>query len=73
MADLDRLEGATLVVTLDVTDLAPGTTAVPVKADLPAGVAFVSASPDRVTVTVSIPPSPAPAAGSAAPTATPSG
>jgi YbbR domain-containing protein len=73
VADLDRLEGATLVVTLDVTNLAPGTTAVPVKADLPAGVAFVSARPDRISVTVAVPPSPSPAAGSAPPVASPTG
>ena len=73
VADLDRLEGATLVATLDVSDLAPGTTAVPVTADLPAGVALVSASPDRVSVTVAVPPPPSPAAGSAPPVASPSG
>jgi YbbR domain-containing protein len=73
VADLDRLEGSTLVVTLDVTNLTPGTTAVPVEADLPAGVAFVSASPDRISVTVAVPPSSSPAAGSAPPVASPSG
>jgi YbbR domain-containing protein len=71
VADLDRLEGATLVATLDVADLPAGTTAVQVEADLPAGVALVSASPDKVSVTVAVPPSSAPAAGSV-PAATPS-
>ena len=70
VADLDRLQGANLLATLDVADLDPGTTSVTVAMDLPAGVAFVSASPDQVAVTVSIPPSPSPAAGG--PSASPS-
>jgi len=60
VADLDRLEGGTLVATLDVTDLDTGTSAVPVAADLPAGVALVSASPNRVSVTIAVPPPPSP-------------
>jgi YbbR domain-containing protein len=64
VADLDRLQGSTLLAKLDVTGLEPGTTSVPVTTDLPAGIALVSASPDRVAVTVAIPPSPSPAAGS---------
>jgi YbbR domain-containing protein len=67
VADLDRLEGGTLVATLDVTDLDTGTAAVPVAADLPAGVALVSASPDRVSVTIAVPPSPSPASPAASP------
>jgi YbbR domain-containing protein len=63
VADLDRLQGSTLLATLDVADLEPGTTSVPVTTDLPAGIALVSASPDQVAVTVAIP-SPSPAAGS---------
>ena len=70
VADLDRLQGANLLATLDVADLDPGTTSVTVAMDLPAGVAFVSASPDQVAVTLSIPPSPSPAAGG--PSASPS-
>lgn len=75
VADLDRLEGARLLALLDVADLDPGTTAVAVTTDLPAGIAFVSASPDQVAVTVSIPLSPSPAAGgaSASPSASPGG
>lgn len=77
VADLDRLAGAALQALLDVTDLDPGTTSVAVTTDLPAGIAFVSASPNQVAVTVSIPPSPspAPAAGgaSASPSASPGG
>jgi len=69
VADLDRLDGATLVATLDVSDLGPGTTAVPVSADLPAGVAFVIASPATVRVTVAVPPSAAPVTPASAPPA----
>ena len=65
VAELDRLQGATLVANLDVADLGVGTTSVTVAADLPAGVAFVGASPDQVAVTVSLTSSPSPAAGSA--------
>jgi YbbR domain-containing protein len=79
VAELDRLEGADLVATLDVTNLTSGTAAIAVKADLPAGVALVSASPDRVSVSVTLPPpapasaSPATPSGSTAPSASPSG
>jgi YbbR domain-containing protein len=75
VADLDRLQGASLLALLDVADLDPGTTSVAVTTDLPAGIAFVTASPDRVAVTVSIPPSPSPAAGSTSgsPSASPGG
>lgn len=76
VADLDRLEGATLVGTLNVTSLAGGTTAVAVEADLPAGVAFVSASPDTISVTVTTPtptPTATAAPGSAPASAAPSG
>jgi YbbR domain-containing protein len=76
VADLDRLGGATLVATLDVTNLTTGTAAIVVEADLPPGVAFVSASPDKVSVTVTTPPPPPSSAtpsGSASPSASPSG
>jgi YbbR domain-containing protein len=75
VADLDRLQGGALVVTLDVGALGPGTTAVTAEADLPAGVAFVSASPDKISVTVAVPTpaSPSAAPGSVAPSASPSG
>ena len=61
MADLDRLNGATLVVDLDVSGLKPGTTDVPVTIDLPPGLTLVSASPPKVAVTVTAPP-PSPSA-----------
>ena len=78
VADLDRLNGATLVVDLDVSGLKPGTTDVPVAIDLPPGLTLVSASPSKVPVTVTAPPvSPTPSASlspaSAAPSASPSG
>jgi YbbR domain-containing protein len=59
-ADLDRLNGATLAVDLDVSALGPGTTEVPVTAALPAGVTLVSASPPRVAVTVTARPTASP-------------
>jgi YbbR domain-containing protein len=73
VADLDRLVGSTLVVTLDVTDLGSGTTTVLVEADLPPGVAFVSASPAKVAVTVTVPAAASPAPASTSPSASPSG
>ncbi len=71
-ADLDRLSGATLVAQLDVAGLGPGTTDVPVTAELPPGVTLVAASPASVGVTVTLPPSPSPAA-EASPSASPGG
>ena len=69
VADLDRLDGATLVALLDVRDLGPGDHDVPVTADLPAGVTFVGASPDTVAITVTASaPTPTP---TAAPTPAP--
>ena len=62
IADLDRLSGATLVGSLAVGELGPGTTDVTVTVDLPAGVTLVAASPEIVAVTVTLPPSPTPAA-----------
>jgi YbbR domain-containing protein len=75
VADLDRLDGATLVADLDVADLEPGTDAATVSIDLPAGVTLVAASPDAVSITVSAPPTPSPTAAetpSPTPSATPS-
>lgn len=51
-ADLDRLEGSSLVMDLDVRDLAPGEYAVDVTADLPDGTTLVAVSPPKVTVTI---------------------
>jgi YbbR domain-containing protein len=69
IADLDRLSGVELTLTVDVTGVEPGTHPVPVSANLATGLTLVSASPNPVDVTVSSPAaSPAP---SAAPSTTP--
>ncbi len=60
-ADLDRLEGSTLVVNLDVTGLGPGTVEVPVSIDLPTGPTLVAANPATVSVTISATATPLPA------------
>ena len=72
-ADLDRLEGATLVMDLDVAGLAVGIHEVPVTANLPAGTTLVAASPPTVRVTITAAPAASSPSGSAAPTASPSG
>jgi YbbR domain-containing protein len=69
LADLDRLSGVSLTLTLDVTGLEPGTHAVAVSANLATGLTLVSASPNPVEVIVtSSASSPAPSPG---PSATP--
>ncbi len=76
LADLDRLEGATLVADLDVTGLGVGSSDVDVAADLPAGVTLVSANPDTVEVTITAAPEASPTPGATAtptPTASPGG
>lgn len=65
VADLDRLAGATLVLTLDVTGLATGSRNVVPDANLTTGLSLISIAPSPVTVTISVPPS------SAAPSASP--
>lgn len=63
VADLDRLSGATLTLTIDVTGLEDGTHAVPVSANLQTGLTLVAASPNPIEVTVTTaaaPPSPSP-------------
>lgn len=65
VADLDRLSGVTLTLSVDVTGLEPGTHTVAVSANLATGLALVGASPNPVSVIVSSPasspePSPAP-------------
>jgi YbbR domain-containing protein len=55
IADLDRLEGSTLLADLAVGELGPGTADVPVTVQLPVGLTLVSASPPTVQVTVSAP------------------
>lgn len=76
VADLDRLSGSTIVVDLDVSDLGPGTTDVPVTVDVPGGITVVSLSPDQVAVTVTAPSTPTPTATpvpTASPTPSPGG
>ncbi len=73
VAFLDRLSGASLVVTLDVTGLDAGIHEVSVGANLITGLTLVGASPNPVTVTITAPAptgSPAPSV-SPAPTGSP--
>jgi YbbR domain-containing protein len=64
LADLDRLSGVTLTLTVDVTGLEIGTHAVAVSANLATGLTLVGASPNPVQVIVSSPASsPAPTPG----------
>ncbi len=67
-ADLDRLEGAALVMELDVVGLKAGVQQVPVTATLPAGTTLVATSPTTVTVTIT---EPAPSASASPPPASP--
>jgi YbbR domain-containing protein len=61
IADLDRLSGSNLVLTVDVTGLGPGSHDVTATANLNTGLTLISASPNPITVTVSTPAaSPAP-------------
>jgi YbbR domain-containing protein len=55
LADLDRLSGASLVLTLDVTGLDDGLHSVAVAANLQTGLTLVAASPGSVDVTISSP------------------
>jgi YbbR domain-containing protein len=57
LPDLDRLTGSSIVVDVDVAALGPGTTDVPVTADLPSGVTLIVADPAVVPVTVAPRPS----------------
>ncbi len=52
LADLDRLSGSTVAVTLDVSGLDSGSHEVAVTANLQTGLILVGASPDQVTVTI---------------------
>jgi YbbR domain-containing protein len=60
-ADLDRLSGASLVLTLDVTGLDVGSHKVTPEANLTTGLSLIAVAPSPVTVTITaLPPSPAP-------------
>ncbi|HEX9550280.1 MAG TPA: CdaR family protein [Candidatus Limnocylindrales bacterium] len=68
VADLDRLSGSELVLTLDVTGLDGGTFDVNVSANLQTGLTLIAASPNPIAVTiVAPPPSPSPPAASPSP------
>jgi YbbR domain-containing protein len=56
IADLDRLSGSDLVLTLDVTGLEAGSHEVSVSANLQTGLTLIGASPNPITVTISPPP-----------------
>jgi YbbR domain-containing protein len=63
IADLDRLSGSDLVLTLDVTGLDVGSHQVSVSANLQTGLTLIGASPNPIIVTISPPPAtPSPAA-----------
>jgi YbbR domain-containing protein len=66
-ANLDRLEGAALVLDLDVTGLKAGVHEVPVTANLPAGTTMVTASPAAITITITAAPASPVPPGSPAP------
>lgn len=59
VADLDRLSGAALALTVDVTGLDDGTHTVPVSANLQTGLTLIGASPNPIEVTVTAPSPPA--------------
>jgi len=56
IADLDRLSGSALVLTLDVTGLEAGSHEVSVSANLQTGLTLIGASPNPIIVTISPPP-----------------
>jgi YbbR domain-containing protein len=62
LADLDRLDGATFVLTAPVGDLEPGEHEVTLTANLPVGLSLVLVEPAKVTITVAVLPSPSAAA-----------
>lgn len=59
LADLDRLSGTNLALTVDVTGLEDGTHTVSVSANLQTGLSLVGATPNPIEVTVTAPPPPA--------------
>jgi len=60
IADLDRIDAAALVATIDVSGLAPGTYELAVSIGLPTGVSLVGVAPDHVTITIGPAATPAP-------------
>jgi YbbR domain-containing protein len=59
LADLDRLSGTNLTLSIDVTGLEVGTHPVNVSANLQTGLTLISAGPNPIDVTVTTPPPPA--------------
>ena len=59
LADLDRLSGSDLALTVDVSTLENGTHSVPVSANLQTGLTLIGATPNPIDVTVTSPPPPA--------------
>ncbi len=53
VAELDRLSGSSIVLTLDVTGLGVGTHQVTATANLTTGLTLIGASPNPIAVTVS--------------------
>ncbi len=66
VAALDQLEGGAFEVQVEVGALEPGVHQVPIVANLPAGLALVSASPPTVDVTVTVPATEPPSAAPSA-------
>ena len=60
VADLDRLSGSVLVMTLDVSGLDAGTHGVSVGANLVTGLTLIGASPNPVSVTIDLIATPVP-------------
>ncbi len=56
VADLDRLSGTTIVMTIDVSGLAVGPHDVNVTSNLQTGLTMIGASPNPIRVTISAPP-----------------
>ena len=60
LADLDRIDAASLVATIDVTGLGPGQYDLAVAIGLPTGVSLVVVAPDHISITIGTPAAPAP-------------
>jgi YbbR domain-containing protein len=60
LADLQRLDAATFVLTGSVAGLSPGSHDVALEGNLPIGLTMITIEPARITVTISTPPSAAP-------------
>jgi YbbR domain-containing protein len=74
LAELDALDPARIVATVDVAGVGPGTVILPVSVALPQGVRLVTVAPAEVEVKVDAPPTPTPEptpAPTAPPTPTP--